>query len=176
MKDALQKMVADDVAEVMAGSAWSAVDIAAFEAESGMNLPHRLVAYLMEFGTVFYESPLMDVVFPSGSRFTTELGRIGEDPETVLRDTKSFLVHTSSVTGAVVAEARIPSGFVIMGNAEGNRSYLLMDAVNRDNPAVYLWGLAYDPWGQGDNTMGLGHMADDLAEWLAAMAANPYRQ
>lgn len=176
MKDALQRMVADDVAEVVAGSAWSGEDIAAFQAQSGMTLPDRLAAYLTEFGTVFYEQPLFDVTFQSGSTHTTELGRIGHRPDRMLGETQSYLDVTNTQTGAFISAARIPAGFVVVGDAEGKRSCLLMDAVNADNPAVYLWGIAYDPWGQGDNTMGLGLVADDLAVWLDALARNPYRQ
>ncbi|WP_308917137.1 hypothetical protein [Jannaschia sp. LMIT008] len=176
MKQAIQTLIDDEAAEVDEGSAWTCDDIAAFHAQIELRLPERLLEYLTQFGTVFFESPRFAVTFPSGSTFKTELDRIGDRPDKLVHDTKFYLDQYNTQTGQFLQAARIPKGYIIVGEAEGKRSKILMDGVNVDSSAIYLWGISYDPWGEGDNTMGLGHVSDDLADWLGVMAEDPYGQ
>lgn len=174
MRDALNRLVAAEVAEIKYGSAWTGEDISRFEAKSGLKLPDRLASFLKRFGKVFFESPLFDVTFPSGATLPLELDSIGFTPERMLHWTTLYQERTEG--SEVVEPARLPPGFIVVGQAEGKRSLLLMDGVNRDNSAVLLWGIAFDAFGEGNNTLGLGRVADDLAEWLRALSENPYRQ
>lgn len=55
---------------------------------------------------------------------------------------------------------------VFFGSADGCNAYLLMHGDDPDNNAVYLWERATDPWGTGDNAMGLAKVADHLYEFF----------
>ncbi|KGJ01597.1 hypothetical protein SAMN04487972_1632 [Paracoccus halophilus] len=64
----------------------------------------------------------------------------------------------------------VPDGFINIGHAEpgpdGIYVLLNVDANSQDYGKVYAWINANDPWMIGDNTRGLGFVADSFTEFM----------
>ncbi len=159
------------------GEQWSEEDIAVFERDAAvyrerksparLKLPKQLKEFLLKHGSVGAETNNAFVInFPSGARAKNEMVSVGHAVENMINDSRSFIPLLYGPNHDQLMPGRVPNGYVFMGTAEGGHAYLLMDGTNPENNAVYIWGLAYDPWGEGDNTLGIGKCADTLAEFL----------
>lgn len=63
----------------------------------------------------------------------------------------------------------LPPGFIGIGYAPGHQdNYILLatDPKSQDFGKVFIWARANDPWVTGDNTRGLGYVADNFAEFM----------
>ena len=163
----------DGLGELAASTQWQDADVTRFETETGLALPRELAAFLKSHGKLFLEFLVMSASFDGGRTQNTEVERIGGGVDQLITDSQRFLEQRNRVTGDVIEPARSPEGYIHIGEAEGKRSRLLMDGVNPDNNAVYIWGIAFDPWGEGDNTLGLGYVADSLSDWIIHLSQNP---
>lgn len=71
--------------------------------------------------------------------------------------------------GAII----MPSGYYAFGSAHGpeNEMRLLVNLAEGTGNygKIYVWYLAHDPLGEGDNTRGLGFVANSLNGFIAAL-------
>jgi hypothetical protein len=61
---------------------------------------------------------------------------------------------------------RVPEGMVFFGTADNNYAKLLANGRDASDNAVYLWEMAADDWGTGDNRAGLVRVADTLPQFI----------
>ena len=130
-------------------------------------LPYQLSEFLLKYGRVGAEmNNAFFAEFSGGVRAINELVGVGHSSSRMKTNSGSFISLLYGANNDKLMPGRVPNGYIFMGTAEGGHAHLLMDGTNPDNNAVYIWGLAYDPWGEGDNTLGIGKCADTLAEFL----------
>ncbi len=179
IKQAMEKMATVENFDWEPQDAWSAEDVAKLEdglvysripgdEVRKLSLPSQLKEFLREVGIcgAGYDDAFL-VTFDSGGTAINETQVIGAfTPDRIIKNSKTFLPYYCGENHDQFMPGRVPYGYVFMGTAEGGHAHLLMDGTNPENNAVYIWGLAYDPWGEGDNTLGIGKCSDTLAEFL----------
>ncbi|SFA52378.1 hypothetical protein SAMN04487972_109104 [Paracoccus halophilus] len=64
----------------------------------------------------------------------------------------------------------VPKGYVDIGTAEGDKEYtsvlLSVRKGESDFGKVFTWMESHDPWMEGENTQGLGFVADSFTEFM----------
>lgn len=161
------------LAEVQSSAIWTDADFDRFKTETELVMPTQLRAILASYGKLFLEELVLTASFDGGKAQKTEVSRLGGSVDELIKSSTQYLDVYNTKTGALFEKARAPEGYIHIGEAEGKRARILMDGVNPDNNAVHLWGIAFDPWGEGDNTLGLGYIADSLVDWIIHLSQHP---
>jgi hypothetical protein len=166
--EAVSRMKQFDDMAYQAGDEWSAEDISTFEKETGLIMPDQLKSFLLRYGVVgSYDHGAFKITFRSGNVGYTEIQVVGtSDRELMIRRSLGFVEHRYGENNEGLERGRVPPGYIFFGTAEGGRSNLLMKGDGSGDEAVYHWGLAYDPWMEGDNRTGIGYVAPSLADFL----------
>lgn len=64
----------------------------------------------------------------------------------------------------------VPKGYIHIGTAEGDREYtsvlLSVRKGEADYGKIFTWMQTQDPWMEGENTQGLGFVADSFTEFM----------
>jgi hypothetical protein len=168
LEDAIAAMRSRNDLEWESGDEWSDGEIERFERDTGLKIPPQLKKLLQEYGIIGAEEHCcFRVTFPSGNTSSTDIQVIGASSSDELKkDSQNFLEHRYGSDTEKILPARVPPGYIFFGTAEGGRSHLLMKGDGSGDEAVYHWGLAYDPWMEGDNRTGIGYVAPSLADFL----------
>lgn len=179
IRQAMDKMATVENFDWDPEDAWSVDEVAKLEesllysrdpgdSTRRMLIPVQLREFLLEVGicSAGYDDAFL-VKFDGGGTAINETQVIGSaTPDRIIKNSTNFLSYHYGEKRDKLMPGRVPNGYIFMGTAEGGHAHLLMDGTNPDNNAVYIWGLAYDPWGEGDNTLGIGKCGDTLAEFL----------
>jgi len=68
----------------------------------------------------------------------------------------------------------VPKGYIHIGTAEGDANYTsVLLSVRKGEPdygKVFTWMQTQDPWMEGDNTIGLGFVADSFTTFMNNLA------
>ncbi|KGJ02593.1 hypothetical protein IT41_17120 [Paracoccus halophilus] len=68
----------------------------------------------------------------------------------------------------------VPEGYMDIGTAEGDREYtsvlLSVRKGESDYGKVFTWMQSHDPWMEGENTQGLGFVADSFTDFMNNLA------
>jgi SMI1-KNR4 cell-wall len=147
---------------------WADADFRDFEVTTGLKIPSQLAQVLKQIGGGCAEQNNSFLVrYDNGSCSVHETQILISMKETMLGSQELFITNSSWPD-------RFNLPMIFFGSADGGNSYLLMDGSNPENNAVYFWERATDPWGTGDNTLGLGKVADSLYEFFYRL--RPYEE
>ena len=148
------------------GDPWSDADFAAYTAETGLTIPAQLEEVLRIHGALLAEwddnmegTPWFLAEFEDGTITKNEALSLVASRENMESSHRMFRLDT-------VWPDRFPLDMVFFGTANNNYLYLLMNGKDATDNAVYCWFMASDPFGTGNNTMGLGRVADSLFEFF----------
>ena len=68
----------------------------------------------------------------------------------------------------------LPRGYYVIGSAYSEDEMRLLVNLDRDGPdygKIYVWYLAHDPLGTGDNTRGVGQVAGSLKDFIEGLVS-----
>ena len=146
---------------------WTDAEFAILEEKTGCVVPRQLEALLRKYATIHvgnpdpyapqYDAFLAD--WPDGSQTKHAVKTLIDRHQTML-DSHFIFRHDKALPD------RFPHQMIFFGDADGGHSVLLMNGTDVDDNAVYLWMMAGDPWGEGDNTHGIAKCADTLYEFM----------
>lgn len=143
------------------GSNWSDSDLTKYETETGLVIPNQLKETLRNIGFFAVEDRDSFLVnYEDGTRSVHETQMVVYHMEHMLWARRAFATHDDT------GDPRMPLPMHFFGTADGGNNHLLMDGTDPNNNTVYFWRRVDDPWGEGDNTKGLGKVADTLYEFF----------
>lgn len=143
---------------------WSDADIADYERNTGLKIPGQLRAVLKSFGSNGFGRPDRHANFIATSQ---DNSRSVHEVQVLVADKAEFAAMYSMFIGNSAWPGQFTLPMVFFGTADGGHSHLLMDGKAEENSAVYLWERASDPYGTGNNSRGVAHVADSLYEFFS---------
>ena len=149
------------------GKPWTDADFMAFTAATGFVIPTQLEEALRAHGPLI---PEWDDNMEGTPWFLAEFedGTVTKNEVLVLLDSREEMVtsHRTFKTDYVnVWPDRFTPDMVFFGTANNNYMHLLMNGKDPTDNAVYCWFMASDPFGTGNNALGLGKVADTLFDF-----------
>lgn len=127
----------------------------------GRGLPEPLRRLLKEADGAYVDPEWVVVEWPTPEGDVPELVQLHYlyDVDTLIKESRALA-------------QRLPQGALAIGQDPGGALLLLLTE-GEDAGAIRFWRMAYDPYGEGDNTAGLGLVAASLDEMLASMEPEP---
>jgi len=164
LEEVIENLKNKSTGKYIHGAPWSDKDFERLLSETGCRVPRQLEQTLKTYGAL---DPWQEQYFlshwPDGTvkKHQTQIS-VG-DVDSMIDEFQSFRVNPAW------NEDRFPYDMVFFGTADGGHTVLLASGTDQSDNTVYLWEKAGDPWGVGDNAIGIAKVADTFFEFLCGL-------
>jgi len=165
LEEAIAGLQKQSSQNVVKGPSWSSEDFARLLSETKCAVPSQLEQTLSAHGRVdTSEFKYFLAQWSDGRVSKHEIQTLVKpSPDSMIDEFLSFRVNPD------LNEDRFPYDMVFFGTADGGHSVLLANGTNPNDNTVYLWEKAGDPWGVGDNAVGIAKVADTFFGFLCGL-------